>query len=199
MTSPFVLEVENLAIEYKIGTEWKTAVRDISFAVARGESFGLVGESGCGKTTVAMAIMHYLPRNGRVSAGSIRIAGRDATELSSRDLRELWVNDVSMVYQNPATALNPSIRVGRQVGEVFELMGVPKAEIPGKVVEILERVQIADPERVVRRYPHQLSGGMLQRVVIAMAIAARPQLLILDEPTTGLDATVEAEVLELVS
>ena len=199
MTSPPVLEVENLAIEYKIGTEWKTAVSDINFTVDRGESFGLVGESGCGKTTVAMAVLHHLPRNGRVSAGSIRIDGRDVTDLSSKELREMWVNHISMVYQNPATALNPSVRVGRQVGEVFEVMGVPKREIPDRVMAILEKVQIAEPDRVVRRYPHQLSGGMLQRVVIAMAIAARPKLLVLDEPTTGLDATVEAEVLELVS
>ncbi len=198
MTGDSVLEVDNLAVEYQIGTEWKTAVRDISFAIPRGKSFGLVGESGCGKTTVAMAIMHHLARNGRVSAGSIHLGGRDLVDLSSRELREIRVNRVSMVYQNPATALNPSVRVGRQVGEVYDLLGVPKAEIPSRVVEVLQRVQISDPERVVRRYPHQLSGGMLQRIVIAMAIASRPELLVLDEPTTGLDATVEAEVLDLV-
>jgi peptide/nickel transport system ATP-binding protein len=194
-----VLDVEDLGIQYRIGTDWKTAVRGISFAVQRGESFGLVGESGCGKSTIAMAIMHYLPRNGRVSAGAIRLAGRDVTELSQRELRNLRVNQVSMVYQNPSTALNPSIRVGKQVEDVFELMAVPGAERPRRVLEVLNKVQIADPTRVVRRYPHQLSGGMLQRVVIAMAIASRPSLLILDEPTTGLDATVEAEVLDLIA
>jgi peptide/nickel transport system ATP-binding protein len=198
MTSDNVLEVDDLSIEYEIGTEWKTAVRDISFSIRRGASFGLVGESGCGKTTVAMAIMHHLARNGRVSAGSIQLGGRDLVDLSNKELREVRVNRISMVYQNPATALNPSIRIERQVGEVYELLGVPKQGIRPKVVDILQKVQIADPERVMRRYPHQLSGGMLQRVVIAMAIASKPELLVLDEPTTGLDATVEAEVLDLV-
>ncbi len=194
-----ILEVENLAIDYRIGTEWKTAVRDINFTIDRRESFGLVGESGCGKTTVAMAIMHYLARNGRVSSGSIRLGGRDLVDLSHSELRDLRVNQVSMVYQNPSTALNPSIRIGAQVADVFELMEVPKAERSQRVIDILRKVQIADPARVVGRYPHQLSGGMLQRVVIAMAIASEPALLVLDEPTTGLDATVEAEVLDLVS
>ncbi|HSM44549.1 MAG TPA: ABC transporter ATP-binding protein [Acidimicrobiia bacterium] len=193
------LEVENLAIEYKVGTEWKTAVSDVSFAIAPGESFGLVGESGCGKTTIAMAIMHYLSRNGRVSGGSIRLNGRDFTDLSSRELRQARINDISMVYQDPGTSLNPSIKIGTQVADVFELMGVPKNQHREKVIEILRKVQIADPARVADRYPHQLSGGMLQRVVVAMAIASEPSLLVLDEPTTGLDATVEAEVLDLVA
>ena len=194
-----VLEVENLVIEYRVGTEWKTAAQDISFSIDPGESFGLVGESGCGKTTIAMAIMHYLARNGRVGAGSIRLAGRDLVDLTASELRDLRINDISMVYQDPATALNPSIKIGAQVAEVFELLGVPKAERAERAIDILRKVQIADPGRVVGRYPHQLSGGMLQRVVIAMAIASEPALLVLDEPTTGLDATVEAEVLDLVS
>jgi peptide/nickel transport system ATP-binding protein len=199
VTSPPVLEVENLAIDYKVGTEWKAVVRDISFKIGRGESFGLVGESGCGKTTVAMAVMRYLPRNGRIRSGSIRLLGTDLTNLSQRALRRMWINQISMVYQDPSSALNPSIRVGPQVEDVFELMGVPKSQREDRVIEILKKVQIADPARVVRRYPHQLSGGMLQRVIIAMAIASEPALLVLDEPTTGLDATVEAEVLDLVS
>ena len=197
--SPAVLEVENLAIDYKIGTDWKTAVRDINFTIERGQTFGLVGESGCGKSTVAMAIMHYLPRNGRVGKGAIRLAGRDLTHMGGKELRQVRVNQISMVYQDPSSALNPSLRIGRQVADVFDLMGVPRDEQPRRVIEIMEKVQIADPARVVRRYPHQLSGGMLQRVVIAMAIASQPALLVLDEPTTGLDATVEAEVLDLVA
>ncbi|CAN5784948.1 ABC transporter ATP-binding protein [soil metagenome] len=198
MTTSPVLAVEDLAIEYKIGPSWKTAVRDINFTIDRGQSFGLVGESGCGKTTVAMAIMRYLPNNGRVSGGSIRLAGRDVTTVGGRELRDLRVNQISMVYQDPGSALNPSIRVGRQVADVFDLLGVPRNQHQQRVIEILEKVQIADPVRVARRYPHQLSGGMLQRVIIAMAIASEPALLVLDEPTTGLDATVEAEVLDLV-
>ncbi len=199
MSSQHALEVEDLAIDYKIGPTWKTAVRDISFTIEPGKTFGLVGESGCGKTTIAMAIMHYLPRNGRVSSGSIRLAGRDLTHMGRRELRQVRVNHISMVYQDPSSALNPSLRVGRQVADVFELLGIPREEHERRVIEVLEKVQIADPVRVARRYPHQLSGGMLQRVVIAMAIASEPALLVLDEPTTGLDATVEAEVLDLVS
>ncbi len=199
MSNQAVLEVDNLAIQYKIGTAWKAAVRDINFTIAQGESYGLVGESGCGKTTIAMAIMHYLPRNGRVGAGSIRLKGRDFTDLSPRELRRARINDISMVYQDPGTALNPSLRVGTQVADVFDLMGAPSSQHRQRVIEILRKVQIADPVRVAERYPHQLSGGMLQRVVIAMAIASEPSLLVLDEPTTGLDATVEAEVLDLVA
>lgn len=199
MSSDAVLSVKDLAIDYKVGTSWKKAVRGIDFTIERGQSFGLVGESGCGKTTVAMAVMNYLPRNGRVSNGSIMLDGRDLTHLSSRELRQVRVSQISMVYQDPSSALNPSIRVGRQVADVFELLGVPDREHEKRVIEIFEKVQIADPLRVARRYPHQLSGGMLQRVVIAMAIASQPSLLVLDEPTTGLDATVEAEVLELVA
>jgi len=199
VSDQLVLEVDNLAIEYKIGTEWKTAVKDINFTIRAGESYGLVGESGCGKTTIAMAIMHYLSRNGRISEGSIRLNGREFTELSSRELRAARIKEISMVYQDPGTSLNPSIKIGTQVEDVFELIGVPASQRRARVIEILEKVQIADPARVVERYPHQLSGGMLQRVVIAMAIASQPSLLVLDEPTTGLDATVEAEVLDLVA
>lgn len=193
-----ILEVEDLAIDYRVGTEWKRAVRDISFSIAPGESYGLVGESGCGKSTIAMAIMHYLPRNGRIGEGSIRLQGRDLVDLSRRELRQVRINDISMVYQDPSTALNPSLRIGPQIADVFELLGVPKDERADRVIDVLRKVQIADPEQVVRRYPHQLSGGMLQRVVIAIAVASEPKLLVLDEPTTALDATVEAEVLDLV-
>jgi peptide/nickel transport system ATP-binding protein len=194
-----VLSVEDLRMEYRVGTEWKKAIRGVSFEIPRGKTFGLVGESGCGKSTIAMALMHYLPRNGRITGGTIRMGGRDITELSDRELRQLRIHRLSMVYQDPMTSLNPSIRIGRQLAEVFELLEEPKDTIRASVLAVLEQVKIADPESVMRRYPHQLSGGMLQRVVIAMAIAARPELLILDEPTTGLDATVEAEVLDLVS
>ncbi|HSJ28194.1 MAG TPA: ABC transporter ATP-binding protein [Acidimicrobiia bacterium] len=193
------LSVDDLRLEYRIGTEWKEAIRGVSFDIPRGKTFGLVGESGCGKSTIAMALMHYLPRNGRITGGTIRMGGRDITQLSGRELRDLRVHRLSMVYQDPMTALNPSIRIGRQVAEVFELLDVESGSVRDRVKAVLQQVKIADPESVMRRYPHQLSGGMLQRVVIAMAIASEPELLILDEPTTGLDATVEAEVLDLVS
>ena len=167
--------------------------------VGRGESYGLVGESGSGKSTMALALMRYLPRNGRVRSGSITIDGRDALALGRSDLRRLRAETVSMVYQEPGRALNPSIRVGRQVAEVYEIAGLDRAEALERSEAILTKVRISDPGGVMRRYPHQLSGGMLQRVVIAMALASEPSLLVLDEPTTALDATVEAEVLDLVA
>jgi peptide/nickel transport system ATP-binding protein len=171
----------------------------VSFDVAPGESYGLVGESGCGKSTVALAIVRYLARNGRVTGGSISVAGRDVLALGGRQLREYRARSVSMVYQNPGAALNPSIRVGAQVAEAFTVLGASQHEARERAHDALALVQISDPGSVMSRYPHQLSGGMQQRTLIAMALAKNPELLVLDEPTTGLDATVEAEVLDLVS
>ncbi|HEV3403313.1 MAG TPA: ABC transporter ATP-binding protein [Gaiellaceae bacterium] len=193
------LELVDLDVTYRVRGVERQVLRGVSLTVERGRSYGLVGESGCGKSTAALAIVQYLPRNGRVRSGAIRIAGRDVVSLSRPELRRLRANDVSMVYQNPGSALNPSIRVGKQVAEVFVVRGVAKAEALELARGALGKVQIADPGSVMERYPHQLSGGMQQRVVIAMALAKDPALLILDEPTTGLDATVEAEVLDLIA
>jgi peptide/nickel transport system ATP-binding protein len=193
------LELIDLDVTYRVRGVERQVLRGVSFTVARGASYGLVGESGCGKSTAALAIVQYLPRNGRVRSGEIRIAGRDVVSLSYPELRHLRANDVSMVYQNPGAALNPSIRIGRQVAEVFTVRGVKQDEAMDRARAALVKVQIADPGSVMQRYPHQLSGGMQQRVIIAMALAKDPALLILDEPTTGLDATVEAEVLDLVA
>jgi peptide/nickel transport system ATP-binding protein len=177
----------------------RLALRDVSFQIGRRESYGLVGESGSGKSTVALALTRYLPRNGRVSAGAISINGIDPMALGETALRDLRARTVSMVYQEPGRALNPSIKVGRQVAEVYEIAGLTGGAALERAEAMLRKVQISDPGRVMHRYPHQLSGGMAQRVVIAMALAAEPSLLILDEPTTALDATVEAEVLDLVA
>ena len=193
------LALENVEISYRVRGRSLRVVRDVSFRVGRGESYGLVGESGCGKSTVALAVVRYLARNGRVSGGQIVIDGRDVLGLHGGALRDLRANTVSMVYQEPGRALNPTIRVGRQVAEVFEIGGAPRAQALERAQGMLEKVRIADPAGVMRRFPHQLSGGMLQRVVIAMALASEPSLLILDEPTTALDATVEAEVLDLIA
>ena len=196
---PDALTVDHIGISYRVRGNDLLAVRDVSFRVGRGESYGLVGESGCGKSTIALAVVRYLARNGRVSDGGITIDGRDVLAMNGGELRKLRQHAVSMVYQEPGKALNPTIRVGRQVAEVFEIAGVKKAEALERAREMLEKVRISDPGGVMNRYPHQLSGGMLQRVVIAMALAAEPALLILDEPTTALDATVEAEVLDLIT
>src|SRR6202522_426775 len=193
------LEVSHMDIMYQVRGQDRLALRDGSFSIERGESYGLVGESGSGKSTVALALVRYLPRNGRVSAGTISINGQDPLSMGKSALRNLRAHTVSMVYQERGRALNPSLRVGRQIAEVFELAGQSSGDASESAEDMLRKVQISDPGRVMQRYPHELSGGMAQRVVIAMALAASPSLLILDEPTTALDATVEAEVLDLVA
>jgi peptide/nickel transport system ATP-binding protein len=198
-TTANALELDDVHVDYKVRGSWKQVLRGVSLTVGPGESYGLVGESGCGKSTAAFAALHYLPRNGRVRSGSIKVAGADLLTMNDAGVRRMRRNDVSMVYQNPTAALNPTIHVGEQVAEVFTILGSSAAEARQQARAMLEKVQISDPDGVMGRYPHQLSGGMNQRVVIAMALAKDPSLLILDEPTTGLDATVEAEVLDLVA
>ncbi len=193
------LQLRDLDVAYRVRGRDRQVLRGVTLSVRRGEAYGLVGESGCGKSTAALAVVQYLPRNGRVRSGDILIDGKDVLAMSRPELLALRADAVSMVYQNPGTALNPSLRVGRQVAEVLTVRGVSKAEAMEGAEQALRLVQIADPGSVMQRYPHQLSGGMQQRVIIAMALAKNPSLLILDEPTTGLDATVEAEVLDLVA
>jgi peptide/nickel transport system ATP-binding protein len=196
---PEALRIEHLDVVYRVGRSERRVLSDLSLAIGRGESYGLVGESGCGKSTAAFAAIRYLARNGRVSGGRILVDGRDLMALSPQELRRLRSQSVSMVYQDPGRALNPSLRIGRQMAEVFEAAeGLAGAAALERAAHMLSRVQIASPERVLKSYPHELSGGMQQRVIIAMALSTHPALLILDEPTTGLDATVEAEVLELI-
>jgi peptide/nickel transport system ATP-binding protein len=192
------LALRDLEIVYRVRGRDREVVRSVTLEIERQGSYGLVGESGCGKTTIALSLVRYLPRNGRVTGGSVHVAGRDVLKLRGEALRRYRLDEVSMVYQSPGTALNPSLRVGRQIAEVFALRGAGRQEARERSLAVLREVHIADPESVLRRYPHELSGGMQQRVVIAMALATNPSLLILDEPTTGLDATVEAEVLDLI-
>ena len=193
------LSVIGLSVAYRVRGRDREVLHDVTFRVRRGEAYGLVGESGCGKSTVALAALAYLPRNGKVEAGRIAIAGHDVASLSADALRAMRARTVSMVYQDPSRALNPTLTIGRQVSEAFELAGATRTDAVVQALDMLRHVRIAAPERVMSSYPHQLSGGMQQRVVIAMALASKPDLLILDEPTTGLDATVEAEVLDLVA
>ena len=201
MTDPAIpaLAVDGLNIVYRVRGADRAVIRDLTLSIQPGEAYGLVGESGCGKSTVAFAAMRYLPRNGRITGGTIHLGGGDVATATPAELRRIRSGVVAMVYQDPGKALNPSIRVGRQLCEVFEIAGAAPDAAKTQAVELLARVRIVDPDSVMQRYPHELSGGMQQRVCIAMALAARPQLLILDEPTTGLDVTVEAEVLDLVA
>ncbi len=192
------LSVEGLEVVYTVRGIDRAVLRGVTFEVAPGEAYGLVGESGCGKSTTAYAALRYLPRNGKIAGGSVHVAGRNVTAMSEAELRQFRASEASMVYQDPAQAMNPTLRIGRQVIEAFTLLGHSKVDAEKLALDALRRVRIADPTRVMDRYPFQLSGGMQQRVVIAMALACNPKLLVLDEPTTGLDATVEAEVLDLV-
>lgn len=195
---PPALEIDDLHMSYVVRGTPREVLRGVSLSIKPGEAYGLVGESGCGKSTTAYAALRYLPDNGLVTSGSVAAAGRDLINMSGRELREFRARDASMVYQDPVQAVNPVLKIGPQVAECFQIVGNDKATSFELARGALEQVRIADPDSVLDRYPYQLSGGMLQRVVIAMALASEPSLLVLDEPTTGLDATVEAEVLDLV-
>jgi peptide/nickel transport system ATP-binding protein len=194
-----ILEFEDVRISYFVRAGEVNVVPGLSFEVAATEAMGLVGESGCGKSTVALAVMRYLGRAGRITHGRILFEGRDLATFGERALREIRGRRIAMVYQDPMSSLNPVLTIGRQLMEVPLLhLGVDAAEARRRALAMLEEVNLPDPERVMARYPHQLSGGQQQRIVIAMALIAQPALLIMDEPTTGLDVTVEAAVLDLV-
>ncbi len=192
------LAVQDLELAYVVRGVPRQVLRGVTFQIRPGEAFGLVGESGCGKSTTAYVALKYMPDNALISGGHILANGEDVTKMSGVALRKFRATEASMVYQDPVQAMNPALRIGTQVAECFRILGESKQQAHQHARDALARVKIADPDRVMDRYPHQLSGGMLQRVVIAMALASDPKLLVLDEPTTGLDATVEAEVLDLV-
>lgn len=193
-----ILEMENLRLAYSVQGQPRETVRGVSFRIGRGESYGLVGESGCGKSTVAFSAVDYLPDNVVRLGGRVLLDGKDVMSLTANERRLLRKSVVSMVYQSASAALNPTIQIGDQIAEVFRIHGHSREESGTMSADALRKVRISDVDKVLRSYPHQLSGGMQQRVVIAMAIAASPDLIILDEPTTGLDATVEAEILDLL-
>jgi peptide/nickel transport system ATP-binding protein len=193
------VDIDHLTISYIRKRRQLRVIDDVSLYIRPGEAYGLVGESGCGKTTVAMALMRYLPSNAVVNDGKIVFDGQDLLTLSNEQLRRLRGNRMAMVYQDPGSALNPAMRIGAQIAEVYRFhRGMDKKTALAAAGEMLEKVQISDPAGVLRRYAHELSGGQQQRIMFAMALATDPALLVLDEPTTGLDATVEAEVLDLV-
>jgi peptide/nickel transport system ATP-binding protein len=193
------LDVRDLSVTYATEKGPLETVRNVSFEIQPGEIYGLVGESGSGKTTLARALVRYLPRNGSISSGSVYLEGQNLLELTSKQMRSLWGARISMVHQDPTGAVNPAITVGEQVAEVARVhLGMSRSQAWKRALEMLVKVQLPDPESIARRYAHQLSGGMLQRIVIATALITNPQLLIMDEPTTALDVTTEAVILDLV-
>jgi len=194
-----VLEIEDLNISFFTRIGEIPAVMDFSCTVMPGEAMGLVGESGCGKSTVALGVMRYLGGNGAIVGGKIKFKGRDMAEMSDEELRELRGSEIAMIYQEPMASLNPAMKIGKQLMEVPMIHGnVSEKEAYAMALDVVESVRLPDPERILKSYPHQLSGGQQQRIVIAMALMAKPSLLILDEPTTALDVTVEAGIVELV-
>jgi oligopeptide/dipeptide ABC transporter ATP-binding protein len=208
MAGGLVLDVNDLCVELGIGGRWIPALEHVSLQIRRGEVLGVVGESGSGKSLTALSIAGLLPANARIVSGSIRLNGEEVVGKPEKDLNRLRARGVALVFQNPMSFLNPVLTIGTQLAEIFavspELLdGVPgrarRREAWRRSVEALRLVRIPDPEGVVKRYPFQLSGGMQQRVVIAMALVRRPDLIIADEITTALDVTVQAQILSLLS
>ncbi len=191
-----VLTVNNLTVAYRVGRRELAVVREVSLAVHEGEILGIVGESGSGKSTLGLAILQALPSAGRISAGQVFLDGVELTSLSGSARRALWANSLRLVPQNPLAALNPTMRIGEQL---IEAIGGDRPIATAQAIDVLKRVHIIDPTRVMRSYPHELSGGMQQRVMIAMALHGAPRLLVLDEPTTSLDVTTEAAVIDLLA
>lgn len=199
MTTSALLEVNNLQIDMVSGSSRYNIVENVSFSINAGETFGLVGESGCGKSITALSMIGLLSQPLMVSQGEILFKGRDLRAMSAGDLRRLRGNRIAMIFQEPMTALNPLSTVGRQIAEMFVLhQGATWHEAHKKAVEALGQVHVPAPEQRAKNYPHQMSGGMRQRVMIAIALACDPDLLIADEPTTALDVTVQAEILKLI-
>jgi ABC-type dipeptide/oligopeptide/nickel transport system ATPase component len=192
-----LLEVQHLTVTFDAGST--RVVDDVSFTMAAGETLGLIGESGSGKSVTAFAILRLLQPSGQIVSGRIVFEGQDLLTLSEREMRAVRGARISLIFQEPMTALNPVMRVGDQVAEALTAHNMAsRSEARHRAVELLDAVRIPDPLRRVRDYPHQLSGGMRQRVMIAIALACRPPLVIADEPTTALDVTIQAQMLELI-
>ena len=195
-----LLEVKDLHTFFSTKKGTVKAVNGVSYQVDAGKTLGVVGESGSGKSVSAMSILQLLDGNGRIDSGEILFDGRDLSKCTIKDMYKIRGNDISVIFQEPMTSLNPVFTISRQMSEVYIIhQGLSKKEAKEKVVEILGAVKIPNPDRVARQYPHQLSGGMRQRVMIAMALACQPKLLIADEPTTALDVTIQAQILKLMN
>ena len=194
-----LLEIKHLKSYFFTRKGISPAVDDVSLQVPKGKIVGIVGESGCGKSMTAKSVMDLLKYPGRVAGGEILLEGRDLTKLSEKEKRKVRGEDISMIFQEPMTSLNPVVKVGKQVREaILNHQKMDKAEAKKRVIEVFRQVGISEPEKRYECYPHELSGGLRQRVMIAMAMVCRPKLMIADEPTTALDVTIEAQILKLI-
>ena len=196
-----LLKVEGLCVSFRIGKRDIPAIEDVGFSLYKGETLGIVGESGCGKSVTANTIMGLLPKySGKITAGSVRLKGREITAMTEKQQREIRGNEISMIFQEPMTSLNPVYTIGTQMVEMARAhRRISRKEALARSLEMLRRVEIPEPEQRLREYPHQLSGGMRQRVMIAMAMMCGPDVLIADEPTTALDVTIQAQILDLMN
>jgi peptide/nickel transport system ATP-binding protein len=195
-----VLEVSGLSTEFHLRSGVVRAVQDVSFDVHPGETLAIVGESGCGKTITALSLIRLIPEPpGRIVAGSVKLAGTDLLQLDKAAMRRVRGREIAMIFQEPMTALNPLLTIGRQIAEMLvRHEGLSRSTARGRAIDMLRHVKMPEPERRARDYPHQLSGGMRQRAMIAMALACKPKVLIADEPTTALDVTIQAQILDLI-
>lgn len=195
-----LLEVKNLHTYFKTRNGTVKAVNDVSYTIERGKTLGIVGESGSGKSVSSMSILRLLDANGYIAGGEVNFDGKDLVNLPTKELYNIRGNRISVIFQEPMTSLNPVFSVKRQLSEPFMIhQGMNKKQAEEKCIEMLRAVQIPNPEAVAKQYPHQLSGGMRQRVMIAMALACKPDILIADEPTTALDVTIQAQILKLMN
>lgn len=194
-----MIQIKNLHVQFSTYGGQVQAVRGVSFDLHKGETLAIVGESGCGKSVTSQSIMRLIPTPpGRITSGSILFKGQDLTKLSEKKMRDIRGADISMIFQDPMTALNPTLRVGEQIAEnIMQHENISKEKAKEKAFEMLELVGIPNPKERLKQYPHEFSGGMRQRIVIAMALVCNPEVLIADEPTTALDVTIQAQILEL--
>jgi oligopeptide/dipeptide ABC transporter ATP-binding protein len=194
-----ILEIKNLSVNYEVDSGIIKAVENISFSIDKGETLAIVGESGCGKSTTAHALMRLISKPGIIANGSIELAGLDLTKLKEKEMSKIRGKEMAMIFQEPMTSLNPVYRVGEQIAETIRIhTGQKRSQALEQAIQIMDRVGISNPATRAKQYPHQMSGGMRQRAMIAMALACEPKVLIADEPTTALDVTIQAQILRLM-